>query len=93
MPGHLDEAAVMELLQSSLVSVVPSLWYENMPNSMLESFACGTPVIASDLGSMHDMLCGTQAGLLFRPGDPAARARFGCRHADGTGRRDLGIPR
>ena len=74
MPGHLDEAAVMELLQSSLVSVVPSLWYENMPNSMLESFACGTPVIASDLGSMHDMLYGTQAGLLFRPGDPAALA-------------------
>ncbi len=74
LPGQLDEAAVMELLQSSLASVVPSLWYENMPNSLLESLACGTPVIASDLGSMHDVLHGTGAGLLFRAGDPAALA-------------------
>ena len=74
LPGHIDEAAVMELLQSSLASVVPSLWYENMPNSLLESLACGTPVIASDLGSMHDIIHGTGAGLLFRAGDPVALA-------------------
>ena len=74
LPGQLDEAAVMELLQSSMASVVPSLWYENMPNSLLESLACGTPVIASDLGSMHDILDGTGAGLLFRVGDPVALA-------------------
>jgi len=74
LPGQLDEAAVIELLQSSLASVVPSLWYENMPNSLLESLACGTPVIASDLGSMRDILHGTGAGLLFRAGDPVALA-------------------
>ena len=73
-PGQLDETAVLELLQSSLASVVPSLWYENTPNSMLESLACGTPVIASDLGSMHDILHDTGAGLLFRVGDPVALA-------------------
>jgi glycosyltransferase involved in cell wall biosynthesis len=74
LSGPLDEAAVIELLQSSSASVVPSLWYENMPNSLLESLACGTPVIASDLGSMHDILHGTGAGLLFRAGDPSALA-------------------
>ena len=74
LPGQLDEAAVLELLQSSLASVVPSLWYENMPNALLESLACGTPVIASDLGSMHDILHGSGAGLLFRAGDPNALA-------------------
>lgn len=74
LSGQLDEAAVIELLQSSMVSVVPSLWYENMPNALLESLACGTPVIASDLGSMHDLLYGTGAGLLFRAGDPVALA-------------------
>jgi glycosyltransferase involved in cell wall biosynthesis len=74
LPGQIDEAAVIELLQSSLASVVPSLWYENMPNSLLESLACGTPVIASDLGSMRDILQGTGAGLLFRAGDPVALA-------------------
>jgi glycosyltransferase involved in cell wall biosynthesis len=74
LPGMLGESDVTELLQSSLVSVVPSLWYENMPNALLESLACGTPVVASDLGSMRDMLHGTGAGLLFRPGDPVALA-------------------
>lgn len=67
--GQIDEAAVLELLQSSLVSVVPSLWYENSPNALLESLACGTPVIASDLGSMRDSLYGTGAGILFPAGD------------------------
>ena len=65
---------MIELLQSSLLSVVPSLWYENTPNSLLESLACGTPVIASDLGSMHDIMTGTGAGLLCRPGDADALA-------------------
>ncbi len=74
LAGQLDEAAVFELLQSSLVSVVPSLWYENMPNSLLESLACGTPVIASDLGSMHDILAGSGAGILFPVGDPVGLA-------------------
>ena len=74
LSGQLDEAAVIELLQSSLASVVPSLWYENMPNSLLESLACGTPVIASDLGSMHDIIHGSGAGLLFGTGDPVALA-------------------
>jgi len=72
--GQLEHGAVIELLQSSLASVVPSLWYENLPNALLESLSCGTPVIASDIGSLHDILGGTGAGVLFRPGDPAALA-------------------
>jgi glycosyltransferase involved in cell wall biosynthesis len=73
--GELDETRVRALLSESAVSVVPSLWYENLPNVMLESLAVGTPVIASDLGSMRDALEGTGAGLLFRCGDSANLAR------------------
>lgn len=67
--GMLDAEAVGGLLSGALLSVVPSLWYENTPNAILESLAAGTPVAASDLGSMGDMLRGTDAGFLFRPGD------------------------
>ena len=74
LTGSLDQAGVIDLLQSSLFSVVPSLWYENTPNSLLESLACATPAIVSDLGSLHDILEGTGAGLLVEPGDPAALA-------------------
>jgi glycosyltransferase involved in cell wall biosynthesis len=69
--GQVDADAIRELLSSSVVSVVPSVWYENVPNSMLESFAAGTPVVASDLGAMSEMLRSTEAGVLFRAGDPA----------------------
>ena len=74
LAGQLEEADVVELLQSSQLSVVPSLWYENTPNSLLESLACGTPVITADLGSMCEMVCDTRAGLLFEPGDPMSLA-------------------
>jgi glycosyltransferase involved in cell wall biosynthesis len=67
--GRLEESAVRELLCTSLVSVVPSLCYENLPNTVLESLAAGTPVVASDLGSMREVLVNTQAGLLFPAGD------------------------
>jgi len=62
---------VRRLLSSALFSVVPSIWYENLPNAMLESLAAGTPVAASDVGSMCDVLEGSAAGFLFTPGDAA----------------------
>ena len=57
------------------VLVVPSLWYENSPNVILEAFAHRTPVIASDLGGMAELVHHSQNGLLFRVGDAAALAR------------------
>jgi Glycosyltransferase len=68
--GTLDADGVRRLLSGALLSVVPSLWFENLPNAILESLAAGTPVAASDLGSMAEVLRGTDAGFLFRPGDP-----------------------
>jgi len=72
--GTLDAEGVRRLLSGALLSVVPSLCYENLPNAILESLAAGTPVGASDLGSMAEVLRGTDAGFLFRPGDPSGLA-------------------
>ena len=69
LTGPLHEEGVRQLLSSSLVSVVPSLCYENMPNTALESLACGTPVIASNLGSFPEVLGGDGTGVLFTVGD------------------------
>lgn len=67
--GQLDEQGVAKLLSNSLVSVVPSLWFENMPNAALESLACGTPVIASNLGSFPEIFKEGDIGVLFKVGD------------------------
>jgi glycosyltransferase involved in cell wall biosynthesis len=52
--------------------VVPSTWYENTPFVVLEAFAAGVPVIASDLGGLSEIVRDGGNGLLFRAGDPDA---------------------
>jgi len=51
---------------------VPSLWYENSPNAILEAFAHRTPVIAADLGSMRELVEHGRNGLRFAPADAAS---------------------
>ena len=63
--GSVSKEKVLELLKESLFSIVPSIWYDNMPNTILESYACGTPVIASDHGSFPEIVENNITGLLL----------------------------
>jgi glycosyltransferase involved in cell wall biosynthesis len=71
--------------------IFPSTWYEGMPRTIVESFAKGTPVIASDLGSMTELVADGRTGFLFPPGDAAALAER-VRRAVGAGA-DAGLRR
>jgi glycosyltransferase involved in cell wall biosynthesis len=53
------------------VFVAPSL-QDNLPNTILESFASGTPVVAFDIGGIPDAVRPGVTGLLAKPGDPAS---------------------
>jgi glycosyltransferase involved in cell wall biosynthesis len=48
--------------------VLPSIWYENFPRTLVEAFACGLPVIASRLGALEELVADRRTGLLFDPG-------------------------
>ena len=77
-----------DVLREIDVLVVPSLWYENSPNTILEAFAHRTPVIAADLGGMAELVEDGGNGLLFEAGDAddlAARVR---KLTDGSGLMD-----
>jgi glycosyltransferase involved in cell wall biosynthesis len=60
---------ILELLKSAAFLIVPSLWYEGLPHTIIESFAAGTPVVASRLGSMLELVHDGVTGLHFAPGD------------------------
>lgn len=63
-----------ELVLQARAIVIPSLWYENQPFSILEAFAAGKPVIASDLGGMTELVKNGERGILVPPGDVKALA-------------------
>lgn len=67
--GSLPSAAVQAEMAQALALVVPSVWYENFPRTIVEAFACGLPVIASRIGALADIVRDGQTGLLFEPGD------------------------
>ena len=68
--GNLNKEDLSTLLGGALFSVVPSIWYENLPNSILESYASGTPVLASDIGSLSSFVTRNETGYLFQPNNP-----------------------
>jgi glycosyltransferase involved in cell wall biosynthesis len=70
--GPYGEADVSRVFAGIDVLVVPSTWYENTPFVVLEAFAAGVPVVASDLGGLSEVVRDGQNGLLFRAGDAAA---------------------
>lgn len=52
--------------------VVPSLWYENFPGVICESFYFGVPVIASDRGGIPEIVINDVNGYLFNPDDKSS---------------------
>lgn len=70
--GHLPKAEVFALMKEASVLIFPSEWYEGFGLSMIEAFATATPVIASRMGAMEELVDPGRTGLLFEPGDVVA---------------------
>ncbi|MDR4513279.1 glycosyltransferase family 4 protein [Nitrosomonas sp.] len=70
--GYRSGEALRSLIQHARVVVLPSQWYENAPISVLESYACGKPVIGARIGGIPEMLKPEETGLLFETGDVSA---------------------
>jgi glycosyltransferase involved in cell wall biosynthesis len=72
--GALPADQVMAEMAGALALVLPSIWYENFPRTLVEAFASGLPVIASNLGAMAELVDDGRTGLLFEPGSAEALA-------------------
>jgi glycosyltransferase involved in cell wall biosynthesis len=69
--GPQPKERVFAELREAAFLVFPSECYENCPMTIIEAFASGRPVIASDGGSAAEMVRDGQTGLTFRVGDSA----------------------
>jgi glycosyltransferase involved in cell wall biosynthesis len=67
--GRFESSQLSEVLGAFDYGVAPSIWFENCPISILEAYAAGIPVIASNLGGMAELVNDDQDGKLFAAGD------------------------
>ncbi len=83
--GQVPREEVLALLRRAVALIYPSVCFENAPMTILEAFACGTPVIASSLGAMAELVRHGYNGLLFRAGDArdlATQVRYAFTHPE-----------
>ena len=67
--GQLKPTEVKEYVRKAHVVVVPSVWYENCPYSVLETIAIGKPIIGADIGGIPELVIDGENGLLFESGN------------------------
>jgi glycosyltransferase involved in cell wall biosynthesis len=89
-----DDVHLRALFSAADVFAAPSR-EDNLPNTVIESLACGTPVVAFNIGGMPDMIDHERTGHLVKPFETSAFAfslsaemsgtnpgrRAGCRQA------------
>jgi glycosyltransferase involved in cell wall biosynthesis len=68
--GHLHDEISQVLLYSAADVVVAPSMQENLSNTVMESLACGTPVVAFNIGGMPDMIDHQINGYLATPFEP-----------------------
>lgn len=61
--GYLSENQMIKLFHNVDIYVMPSL-DDNLPGTVMESLACGTPVVAFETGGIPDMICHKKNGYL-----------------------------
>lgn len=63
--GEFDNKDIANIFKEIDVLIVPSIWYENSPLVIQEAFASKTPIIASNIGGIPELIQDSKNGLLF----------------------------
>lgn len=69
--GTYSSEQIPTILSEADATVAPSVWWENSPLVIQESFVGGVPVICSNIGGMAEKVVDGQSGLHFAVGDSA----------------------
>lgn len=66
--GFIPHDETLALISQAKAVIYPSLWYEGFPMTIVESFACGTPVIASNTPNLSEKILDGENGYTFQTG-------------------------
>lgn len=64
--GFLNSGQMKEQVSKCKFVVVPSIWYENCPYSVLETLAIGKPVIGSNMGGIPELVNDGENGYIYK---------------------------
>jgi glycosyltransferase involved in cell wall biosynthesis len=70
--GSVPAADMHGLFAAADLTLVPSVWHENAPLVVCESFQAGTPVVGSAFGGIPELIRDGETGYLFSVGDAEA---------------------
>jgi glycosyltransferase involved in cell wall biosynthesis len=74
--GYQSRDQVLSIVAKAALQIIPSECYEGFPMAMLEAYASGTPVLASRIGSLDELVEEGKTGRKFAAGDAQDLARI-----------------
>jgi len=66
--GQLPFEEVQSRVRDAKMLIMPSIWYETFGRTMIEAFASGVPVVASNIGAMKEIVIDGYNGFHFEVG-------------------------
>ena len=73
--GPYEPTDIPRLLSERDIGVVPSVWWDNGPQTLIEMLNAGLPVLGAELGGIPDLIRHEENGMLFRGNDRKDAAR------------------
>jgi len=73
--GYKSKQALEKIIKKSKFVVTPSIWYENAPYSILESYLYKKAVIGSEIGGIKELVVNGKTGLTFEAGNDVDLAK------------------
>jgi len=67
LKGHVPYELILKEYTNGDILLVPSIWEDPSPSVVLEAMSQGVPVIASNVGGIHERICHMKTGFLVPP--------------------------
>ena len=67
--GQIDHRQVLSEIKKSAIVTVPSVWQEPLPRSAIEAILSGTPVVATEVGGLKEVVKDQVYGILCKPNE------------------------